>query len=190
MNITNYSSPLPEEKLIERFRPAFQKLSKGYSATIFSIPHLGHTSHMRFLNSRPDILNRLGISDQVFIFIDRDKVVSGYESFASELLINLDPSERNSKSVLSQNAYVLNKEIINKIKDITKQKTIIIAVSLEENLEVIIPEIENLFHLIQKASQKFPVIYLWITNTSIIRNHNQTIPSSTFLTNLYLQKKL
>ncbi len=184
----DYSFPLPEEKLIARYKSAFEKLAQGFSATILSIPHLGHTSHLRFLALRPDVLKKMGLKNHQFVFIDRDKVVGGYESFASELLIGLDSRNLNSSAVNSQNAYILNKEIISQTIQITPKKPVIIAMVIERKLEGFISEIENLMLLIQKSVSAYPVSILWITDTATARMHKSEHPSSTFLTNISYQQ--
>ncbi len=188
MGKIDYSCPLPETKLIKRYKPAFDILVKNKSATILSIPHLGHTSHLRSISSDISILKKLGINNQVFIFIDRDKVNSNYESFASELLTSIDDCNLDSNAVQSQNAYILNKTIIHQTKEITKVKPIIISVVIENNINNYLSEIENLFLIIQKSASKYPVSILWISSTKTAREYRRIHPSSTILTNITYQK--
>lgn len=188
MGKIDYSCPLPVEKLIERFKPVFKKLTNGFSATVLSIPHLGHTSHLRYINSSKTTQHKLGLKNELFVFIDRDKVVSGYESFASELLIGIDKNNIKSNAIDSQNGYLLNKEIIFQVKKISETKPIIVALAVEGKTKEFISEIENIFLLIQKAVTSYPVAILWITDTKTARNHKNTHPSSTFLTNITFQK--
>lgn len=183
-----YSCPLPEEKLIERFKPVFKKLTGGFNATILSIPHLGHTSHLRYINSSKITQHKLGLENELFVFIDRDKVVSGYESFASELLIGINEDNTNSHAINSQNGYVLNNEIVTQVKRITETKSIIIGLVVDGKTKEFISEIENIFLLMQKTASNYPVAILWITDTKTARDHKHTHPSSTFLTNITFQK--
>lgn len=188
MGKNDYSCPLPENKLVERFNSSFKKLIEGRSTTIISIPHLGHTSHLRYLKSNQKLLKKLGITNELFAFIDRDKVIGGYESFVSELLIELNIKKASSTAIYSQNAYVLNKEILDEIGRITTVKPIIIALVVEKKIKDFFDEIENILLLAQKSSKKFPVSILWVTDSKNAREYKNNHPSSTFLTDINYQK--
>lgn len=94
----------------------------------------------------------------------------------------------NTQIINSQNAYLLNKEIISQTKEITQKKALALTLVVEGNLINYISEIENLFLLMQKSVSKFPVSILWITDTKVVRNYKHIHPSSTFLTNVFYQK--
>lgn len=187
MRKIDYSCPLPVKKLVERYGPAFKILSSGRSSTIVSIPHLGHTSHMRFINSSKNIQRKLGSKNELFLFIDRDRIVNGYESFLSEMLIGLNPKNINLPQFQSQNAYLLMQEIINQTQKITANKQVMISLVVEGKILNFLSEIENLFLILQKSTNN-KVSVLWITDSKISREHKATHPSSTFLTNILYQK--
>lgn len=182
-----FLSPLPEEKLIQRYKPAFEKLVDGFSSTIISIPHLGHTSHLRYINTDKQIQKRLGITNELFLFIDRDKVIGGYESFLSELLLSINKDNIKLNSFLSQNAYLLNQEVEQQITKISETKPVIISLVIEGKILEYLSEIENLFLILQKNSDS-KVSILWITDSKVAREYKVLHPSSTFLTNISYQK--
>lgn len=187
MRKIDYSCPLPVKKLVERYWPAFKMITSGLSSTIVSIPHLGHTSHMRFINSNKDIQRELGLKNELFLFIDRDKILNGYESFLSEMLLGINQNNINLPQFQSQNAYLLMQEVINQVQKITTDRQVIISLVVEGNILNFISEIENLFLILQKSTSNM-VSILWITNSRIAREHKNIHPSSTFLTNVLYQK--
>lgn len=152
-----------------------------------SIPHLGHTSHMRFINSNKDIQHELGLKNELFLFIDRDKILNGYESFLSEMLLGLNQKNINLPQFQSQNAYLLMQEIVNQIQKVAVDKQIIISLVMEGKILNFLSEVENLFLILQKSTNN-KVSILWITDSKVAREHKVLHPSSTFLNNIIYQK--
>ena len=173
--------------LVQRYKPTFEKLIDGFSSTIISIPHLGHTSHLRYINTDKQIQKKLGITNELFLFIDRDRLIGGYESFLSELLLLIDRKNANLNSFLSQNAYLLNQEVEQQITKISKNKPVIIGLVIEGKILEYLSEIENLFLILQKNTNN-RVSILWVTDSKIAREYKVLHPSSTFLTNIFYQK--
>ncbi len=171
---TDYSSPLPKERLIARFKHVFEKLNVGQSATLLALPFTGRTSNLRYLAN-----NKLFLDKNV-AFFDIDKTTGTYESFISELIFSI--SGQDPKSY--QDAYLLNKELFGLIAEITKKSEIILILTLNEKALPILNEIDQLIAQSQKAATKFPLTILWSIDSLVYRKYVKIHPSSTFGQNL------
>jgi hypothetical protein len=183
-----YFFPIPEGCLYKRFKPAFTKLVQNQSATVVALPFAGKTSHLRFITSQPQILTKLGVNHNKtsVCFLDIEKVTNKFESFLCEILTIL--SKQQSKVIkqvfLSQDEYLLSREIYNQIEKITKKRSITLILSLNEKVIPYISQIDNLIVQIQKSVSKYPVNVLWSIDTQIIRCYREGHGSSTFFDNI------
>ncbi len=73
-----YLYPLPKNRLLTRYRPAFDAIGKGNSATIWGFTQSCDWVFLKFIFSRPELLNQLLPKSiqrkQLFLFFDIDSL--------------------------------------------------------------------------------------------------------------------
>jgi hypothetical protein len=186
MGKIDYSCPLPEEKLIERFKPVFSKLEKHQSATLLALPYTGRTSNLRFILSNKKVLNKLDFSmkDKIISLIDIDKTNGTYESFMSEIIESL--TQTNISTDIFKDSYLLNKELFKIICNLTTKKEVVLILTLNQKSISFSSDIDRLITQSQKTTNKFPLTILWSIDTEVYRKYIKSHPSSTFGQNLFI----
>lgn len=185
MGKIDYSCPLPEEKLVARFKPIFKMLEKHQSATLLALPFTGRTSNLRYILNNKNLLTKLEFStkNKIIYLVDIDKTNGTHESFISEIIETI--TQKPLPNNIFADTYLLNKELIKNISDITKNKEIVLILTLNQKSIPFSNDIDRLIVQIQKSKDKFPVTILWSIDTDVYKKYLRSHPSSTFGNNLF-----
>jgi hypothetical protein len=185
MGRIDYSCPLPEKKLLERFKPVFKKLESHNSATIVALPFAGRTSNLRYILSNKDIQNKLGFptKNRIISLVDIDKTNGTYESFISETIVSL--SQKTVSIDIFKDTYLLNKELLSIIQKLTETKEVVLILTLNQKSISFSSDVDRLIAQLQKNTDKFPLTILWSIDTEVYRKYIKSHPSSTFGQNLF-----
>lgn len=185
MGKIDYSCPLPEEKLVERFKPVFNKLENHNSSTLIALPFTGRTSNLRYILNNPSVLKKLGFStkNKIISLVDIDKTGGTYESFISEVIESV--SHKRMAAYTFKDSYLLNKELQKIVENLTKKEEIVLIITLNQKSILFSADIDRLLAQSQKSASKFPLTIMWSIDTEVYRRYNKSHPSSTFGQNLF-----
>ncbi len=185
MGKIDYSCPLPEKKLIARFKLVFKKLGNHQSATLLALPYTGRTSNLRYILTDKKLLTKLEFStkNKIISLVDIDKTNGTHESFISEVIETI--TQKAIPNDIFKDTYLLNKELIKVIRDISKTKEIVLILTLNQKTIPFSNDIDRLIVQVQKSADKFPITILWSIDTEVYKKYVRSHPSSTFGHNLF-----
>lgn len=166
--------PIPKERLIARFKPVFEQLSKTRNATLLALPFAGRSSHLRFIASQ-DIFD---LKD--CLVWTETEICTELSRFLSEICIKLDQESENHPSIISRDSYLI--QILLK-SIIRSQNSVILIISLGRLNYSIAPDVEQLFTLLQKECPNLKI--LWSIDTVAFRNYSPKHTSCNMLENIF-----
>lgn len=185
--------PIPEEKLLARFRPTFAKLSHGQPATILALPQTGRTSLLRSIIGNQTLLTKLGMNSKstAIIHLDIDKTTETYESFLSEILINISDILDIKQStilqiLLSKDPYLLGKQFEQAVQTLTKTQSLLLVITLNHKAISFSQEIDLFLTKLAKEDLVNPIKALWSIDTAFYRQFTPGSSSSLLRQNIFL----
>lgn len=131
LNGNNIYYPIPEDCLLKRVKPVFDRLSQGYSTAFLGVNGSGRTTHIRFALSDKPLLNKLFSQKRhkrpEIIFISYDSLLDkGVTAFTKAILLEIKKKLVTEKKLQKKidNVLLINDAylILEQIKDILTHK--------------------------------------------------------------------